>query len=138
MRVKVVIACVAALGASIAFIAAAPAATTSGAAPRLLTSVNVVAGKPSEFKFKLSKTSVPHGVVRFNIANQGLLPHTFKVCSAPNRPLVDTCNGTGSQMLSPGSGTSMSVTLLRTGSYEYLCTVPGHAAAGMKGILKVT
>jgi plastocyanin len=137
MRVKVVIACLAVLGASIAFIAAAPAATTRGAAPRL-TSVNVVAGKPSEFKFKLSRTSVPHGVVRFNVANQGLLPHTFKVCSAPNRPLVDTCNGTGSQMLSPGSGTSLSVTLLRKGSYEYLCTVPGHAAAGMKGILKVT
>ena len=136
MRVKVVIACVAALGASIAFIAAAPAATTRRATPRL-TSVNVVAGKPSEFKFKLSRTSVPHGVVRFNIANQGLLPHTFKVCSAPNRPLVDTCNGTGSQMLSPGSGTSMSVTLLRKGSYEYLCTVPGHATAGMKGFLTV-
>ena len=136
MRVKVVIACVAALAVSSALIAAAAAGTTGATASR--TSVSVIAGKPSEFKFKLSATSVPHGLVRFNVANQGLLPHTFKICSAPNRPLVDTCNGTGSQMLSPGTGTSMTVSLLRKGSYEYLCTVPGHAAAGMKGILKVT
>jgi len=30
------------------------------------------------------------------------------------------------------------VTFKSAGSYEYLCTVAGHAAAGQKGILKVT
>jgi uncharacterized cupredoxin-like copper-binding protein len=30
------------------------------------------------------------------------------------------------------------VTFLRSGTYEYLCTVPGHAAGGMKGLIKVS
>jgi len=29
------------------------------------------------------------------------------------------------------------VTISKAGSYPYLCTVPGHAAAGMKGVLRV-
>jgi uncharacterized cupredoxin-like copper-binding protein len=29
-------------------------------------------------------------------------------------------------------------TFAKPGTYEYLCTVPGHAAAGMKGDLKVS
>ena len=30
------------------------------------------------------------------------------------------------------------VTFTKPGNYPYLCTLPGHAAAGMKGVLKVT
>ena len=30
------------------------------------------------------------------------------------------------------------VTFAKAGTYEYLCTIPGHAAGGMKGLLKVT
>jgi hypothetical protein len=30
------------------------------------------------------------------------------------------------------------VTFKAPGTYEYLCTVPGHAAAGSKGLLTVT
>ena len=41
-------------------------------------------------------------------------------------------------MLAPGSETSLTVTFTKPGTYRYLCTVPGHAAAGMKGDLKVT
>jgi uncharacterized cupredoxin-like copper-binding protein len=136
MRLKVVIACGAVLAAITAFVAAAGAGTTRRAAVR--TTVNVIAGKPSEFKFKLSRTSIPLGIVHFNVANQGILPHTFKVCSSPDKPSVNTCNGTGSQILSPGTGTSMTITFLRKGTYEYLCSIPGHAAAGMKGTLKIT
>jgi uncharacterized cupredoxin-like copper-binding protein len=29
------------------------------------------------------------------------------------------------------------VTFSKAGTYPYLCTVPGHAAAGMKGVLRV-
>jgi nitrite reductase (NO-forming) len=41
-------------------------------------------------------------------------------------------------VISPGKTTSVTVTFTKKGTYEYLCTVPGHAAAGMKGDLKVT
>jgi uncharacterized cupredoxin-like copper-binding protein len=33
---------------------------------------------------------------------------------------------------------TLKVTVSKPGNYEYLCTVPGHAAGGMKGTLKVT
>ncbi len=43
-------------------------------------------------------------------------------------------------MLSPGAMgfKSLIVTLKAKGTYEYMCTVPGHAAGGMKGVFKVT
>lgn len=31
----------------------------------------------------------------------------------------------------------LSVRFPKAGSYRFICTVPGHAAAGMKGVLKV-
>ena len=40
-------------------------------------------------------------------------------------------------MLKPGKSSTIRVTLPKGGK-KYLCTVPGHAAAGMKGTLKVT
>jgi uncharacterized cupredoxin-like copper-binding protein len=39
--------------------------------------------------------------------------------------------------ISPGKSATLSVKLTK-GTHEYLCTVPGHAAGGMKGDLKVT
>lgn len=78
-----------------------------------------------EFKFKMSATSESKpGPVTFKITNNGKLPHDFKI------------DGKESKMLQPGQSTSLAVTL-KKGSYPYLCTVPGHAAAGMKGTFKV-
>src|SRR5437763_8764274 len=74
----------------------------------------------SEFKFKLSKTSAPHGKVVFTLVNKGKLPHDFKI------------NGKKTSLISPGKSTKLAVTLAK-GKFKYLCTVPGHAAAGMKG-----
>ena len=38
----------------------------------------------------------------------------------------------------PIASTALTIKFTKTGTYEYMCTVPGHAAAGMKGDLKVT
>ena len=109
----------------------AMAATSAG-------SVNVTAGKPSEFRFTVSAKSVPHGAVTFKVTNGGSLPHDFKVCSSPKGGTATSCAGTVTKMITPGSSTTLKVTFKTAGSYEYLCTVSGHAAAGMKGLLKVT
>jgi plastocyanin len=42
----------------------------------------------------------------------------------------------GGQVVSSG-GTSQVTVSLKPGTYQFLCTVPGHAAAGMKGVLTV-
>jgi len=40
--------------------------------------------------------------------------------------------------IDPGSTATLKVTFAKPGNYPYLCTIPGHAEAGMKGVLKVT
>jgi uncharacterized cupredoxin-like copper-binding protein len=85
------------------------------------TSVTVTA---TEFHFKLSKTSVPHGSVTFTLVNKGKLAHDFKIA------------GKKTALVKPGKSVKLTVTL-KKGKAAYLCTVPGHAAAGMKGSLTV-
>jgi uncharacterized cupredoxin-like copper-binding protein len=86
------------------------------------TTVKVAA---SEFKFKLSTKTARHGIVIFKVTNKGHIKHDFKIA------------GKKTPMLTPGKSATLKVTL-KKGSYKYLCTVPGHAAAGMKGTFKVT
>jgi uncharacterized cupredoxin-like copper-binding protein len=101
--------------------------------------VTVTAGKPSEFKFTLSAKSVPHGTVTFKVTNKGNLPHDFKLCTATAKAATAlTCAGHATALVSPGGAATLKVTFKKAGSYEYLCSVSGHAAAGMKGLLKVT
>ncbi len=101
------------------------------------TVVNVTAGK-SGFSFALSKSTVSRGAITFKVKNAGGFPHSFKVCSSPKGGSANSCAGKGTPTLAPGASATLTVTFAKKGSYEYLCTVPGHAANGMKGILKVT
>jgi uncharacterized cupredoxin-like copper-binding protein len=78
----------------------------------------------TDFKFKLSKTVVPHGKVTFTVVNKGKIQHDFKI------------NGKKTALISKGKSAKLTVTF-KAGKYKYLCTVPGHAALGMKGTLTV-
>ena len=89
------------------------------------TTVNVTAGKPSELKFTLSKKSSAKGVVTFKVTNKGALEHDFKIA------------GKVTKKLKPGTTATLKVTFAKGGKFQYLCTLPGHAAAGMKGIFTV-
>jgi plastocyanin len=104
---------------------------------RAAATVTVTEGKPTEFRFTLSVKSVPHGTVTFKITNKGALGHDFKVCTAPAKTAANACAGKGTGVLTSGSST-LKITFKKAGTYEYLCSVAGHAAAGMKGLLKVT
>ena len=100
--------------------AAPPAATAPTHA--VATAVTVTA---TEFKFTLSKSSVPHGNVVFTVVNTGKIAHDFSI------------SGSTTPLISPGESTKITTTL-KAGELLYLCTVPGHAGAGMKGTLTVT
>jgi len=117
------------------------AVETAGAGPVASNAgktATVTAGKPSEFAFKLSTKTVRLGTVVFTVTNRGAIVHDFKVCTTPkNNSIANTCNGKGSRKLSPGQSVKLRVTFKKKGSYQYLCTVTGHAAAGMKGLLRV-
>jgi uncharacterized cupredoxin-like copper-binding protein len=122
---------------AVAALVAAPAAMAGPAALKV-ANVTVTAGKPAEFHFIVAPSAVKRGVIVFKITNKGALPHDFKLCSKRNQPLANTCTGRGTKQINPGQTTTLRVSILLKGAYEYLCTVPGHAAGGMKGFLKVT
>jgi len=104
----------------------AGAATARGTEGTTTTRVTVIAGKPSEFRFRLSKRTVHKGTVIFKVVDRGSLAHDFKI------------HGKKTKLLSPGKSTTLRVVFKKAGRYRYICTVPGHAAAGMKGVLRVT
>jgi uncharacterized cupredoxin-like copper-binding protein len=90
------------------------------------TTVKVTAGKPSEFHFTLSTSKLAKpGAVTFQVTNKGALAHDFKI------------DGKKTALISPGKTVKLSVTFKKAGKYPYLCTVTGHAAAGMKGTFTV-
>jgi len=99
-------------------------AAGSGTTAAKATTIAVIAGKPTEFHFTLSKKSVAKGSVTFKIANKGKLAHDIKIA------------GKKSRMIQPGKSATLKVTL-KKGKLKYQCTVPGHAAAGMRGTLIV-
>ena len=90
------------------------------------TTVGVLAGKPSEFRFTLSKKSLRKGQVTFTVTNRGTLAHDFRIA------------GKKTPLIRKGKKATLKVTFTKPGKYPYLCTVKGHAAAGMKGVLAVT
>jgi plastocyanin len=78
------------------------------------------------FRFHLSKTSATHGKVTFKVTNTESTKHDFKIA------------GKKTPLLKKGQTKSFTVTLKKGKKYPYICTVPGHAAAGMKGTFKAT
>jgi len=114
------------VGALTALALAAGAAFGGPAKQAATTTVSVTAGKPSEFKFTLSKRTVPTGTVVFRVANRGAVAHDFRIL------------GKKTASLAPGKSGTLRATIGKAGKYAFLCTLPGHAAAGMKGTLTVT
>lgn len=101
------------------------------------TIVTVVAGKPTEWRFTLSKASgIPTGQVLFEVTNKGARPHLFKVCSAPvTSARLNACGGKSTGIIKPGHSATLTVQLSQPGKYEFLCT--SGAARGMKGLIAV-
>jgi outer membrane protein assembly factor BamB len=82
--------------------------------------------KGGEFFFRLStKSAKKAGKVTFVFKNIGHVAHDFKI------------NGKTTPLIQPGQTTNLVVTFKKKGKYPYLCTVPGHAEAGMKGVFTV-
>jgi uncharacterized cupredoxin-like copper-binding protein len=88
-----------------------------------------VAVKESEFKIQLPKTTFAPGTYTFAVSNDGKLQHDLVV------------SGSGSQkktsLISPGASATLTVDL-KSGTYDFYCSVPGHKAAGMDQTVKVS
>jgi outer membrane protein assembly factor BamB len=79
-----------------------------------------------EFFYRLSSRSIPRpGRVTFVFRNIGAGLHDFKI------------NGKKTPLIERGKTARLTVTFKKRGRYPYICTVPGHAAAGMRGVFTV-
>jgi mono/diheme cytochrome c family protein len=91
---------------------------------------------------KLSLDADPTGALAFSagkaIATAGALQLIMKNRSSTQHDIAVEGNGVKKVGKVVGKGgTSMVSVTLKPGSYTFLCTVPGHAAGGMKGTLSV-
>lgn len=75
-----------------------------------------------DFRFKNLPARVASGAHTFTLVNRGQATHDLKLA------------GKKTKVLKTGERATLKVTL-KKGTYAFLCTVPGHAALGMKGKL---
>ena len=79
-----------------------------------------------DFSFTLSRRSVPAGsTVRFVVRNRGNTPHDFVI------------RGRRTRVLRARQSQTITVRFPRQGSYPFVCSVPGHAHLGMRGVFSV-
>jgi len=109
----------------------APPVSTPGSSPSSATAPSTAKGtsvevKGGEFFFRLStRSAIKPGTMTFVFTNTGQVLHDFKI------------NGKQTPLIQPGKTAKLVVTFKNKGAYPYLCTVPGHAEAGMKGVFTV-
>ena len=106
---------------------ASPGTSGSGSARNAAsTKGTTVQVKGGEFFFRLStKLAAKPGTVIFVFKNIGHVQHDLRIA------------GKQSPLIQPGKTAKLVVTFKKKGKYPYLCTVPGHAEAGMKGTFTV-
>lgn len=79
-------------------------------------------------RFDPASVTVPAGQpVQFTLVNDGSLIHDFVLTDGVEQPVKIEAAGKASA--------SGSFTLMRPGTYTYICGQPGHEAAGMKGTI---
>ena len=99
-------------------------ARTDSTAHAAATTKISVSGK--EFSLHLSGTSIPKpGTVTFTFHNVGTMDHDFDI------------GGKKTKLIGPHKTANLTVTFHKKGKFTYMCTVPGHAQAGMKGVFTV-
>jgi uncharacterized cupredoxin-like copper-binding protein len=116
-RILSLLALVASVGVAVFMLAPLAGASSSS------TTVRVTA--KDTLRFVLSRRSAPHGKTIFKVTNKGVLRHDFKIA------------GKKTKLLGHNQTATLTVTLSK-GRHPYTCTVPGHAAAGMKGVFRST
>jgi len=91
-------------------------------------SVEVTVKAKQGFKFEPSKVEVPAGAkVKLNFENTGVMAHNLKV------PELDA----GTDTIGADKSESITFTAGKSGSYQFICDIPGHKEAGMKGSINV-
>ncbi|HXF98297.1 MAG TPA: cupredoxin domain-containing protein [Gaiellaceae bacterium] len=110
-------------GALVAALALAVAA--AGGTGRAAQAPQRITVTMTEFTFALKPKTARRGVVVFTVVNRGAIAHDFRIA------------GKGTPAIAAGKRATLRVTFKKAGRYPFVCTLPSHASAGMKGVLIV-
>ena len=102
------------LGLSLRRAARAPTMTHAAASRSRSSREGVLHSSPG-YCFPVGST------VTFKVVNKGKISHNFAIA------------GKRTRMLRPGQSTTLTVKFAKKGQVAYVCTLTGHAGAGMKG-----
>jgi uncharacterized cupredoxin-like copper-binding protein len=116
---RIVLGVLVAAAAALAVVAGARGVTAAPAPQKVTVGM-------TEFKFAVTpKTVRKNAVITFAVTNKGTVGHDFRIA------------GKKTPVLAAGKRGTLKVTFKKAGRFAYLCTLPSHAAAGMKGVLVV-
>jgi nitrite reductase (NO-forming) len=107
-------------GASLAVPASAPAAGTQQVT---MTVANSMQFAPPSLELRSGQP------VELTLRNGGGMPHDFTLANGAARPVKIEAAG--------GQTAHDTFTIDTPGTYAFVCSVPGHAAAGMRGTITV-
>lgn len=121
------------LGAMIGLLAAC-----GGGAPAAPEPVTFDVTGNDSFEYNPPSLSVPTGAqVTINFENEGTLEHNWLLIPGSADPEAavegDAVGGATTGLVAGGATDSVTFTAPPMGIYQYVCTVPGHAAGGMVG-----
>jgi uncharacterized cupredoxin-like copper-binding protein len=114
--------------------------TPTAGAPAAGGPGTTIAATEKEYAIALDKSSVPAGNVTFTVQNAGSLPHTIAVTPGDGASKAKGVTGTvigDSGNIDAGKAGTLTVAL-QPGTYQVVCTVPGHVQLGMIVQLTVT
>jgi len=109
------------------------AALTAVAVALGATTLKIQADKTNKLAFNTKALTAKAGKVTIVMANPSILPHNVAIRAGTTAKSKLIAKG---KIVAKG-GTSTVSAVLKPGKYRFLCTVPGHEAGGMWGILTV-
>lgn len=110
--------------------AAATSSSTNAPSSGAGTRIAVAANPGGTLKFDKSGLTAKAGKVTVTFTNKAPLGHNFTIQTPGGATVAATPTFNG--------GIKTVTATLKPGKYTFLCTVPGHAAAGMKGTITVS
>ncbi len=111
---------------------AAPKPAAVPAASQGAVDLKVVA---TDLKFTPSTLQAKVGqTIKLLMDNKGVIEHDIALPTIK----ADKPAASLKVLAKPGQSASLEFTPTAPGTYEYICTIPGHKEAGMKGTLNVT
>ena len=106
-----------------------PANTSTAPQARASATAQMVSVQATDsLKFEPSSITVKaRQPVQLTLSNTGQMQHDWSLDQGAGQPVKITANA--------GQSASGTFTIQQPGTYTFICSVPGHAAAGMKGTI---